>query len=101
MGLRDCWEFRPKLGYEKWFEEAYGASGIWLNCSDRSGFVATELSRDSKDPRRHLTLDFWESKLAYERFRAERAKEYAALDDQCETFTEFERELAQFERVPP
>jgi heme-degrading monooxygenase HmoA len=66
-----------------------------------AGFVATELSRDSKDPRRYLTLDFWESKLAYERFRAERAEEYTALDAQCETFTEFERELGQFERVRP
>ena len=63
------------------------------------GFVCTELSRDRNDARRYLTLDFWESKSAYEKFRAERASDYAAIDAHCESLTEFERELGQFERV--
>lgn len=63
------------------------------------GFVATELNRDAKDTRRYLTLDFWESKAAYEKFRADRASDYAAIDAQCESLTEFEREVGQFERV--
>jgi len=94
------WEFRPKPGSEKRFEEAYGANGIWAQMFQQSdGLVATELSRDAKDPGRYLTLDFWTSKSAYEKFRAEHAAGYAVLDAQCESLTEFERELGQFEKV--
>jgi heme-degrading monooxygenase HmoA len=95
-----AWEFRPKPGAEQRFEEAYGADGIWAELFKQSeGFVATELSRDTEDPRRYLTLDFWESRAAYERFRAELAANYAAIDARCESLTEFERELGQFEKV--
>jgi heme-degrading monooxygenase HmoA len=65
----------------------------------REGFVATELSRDIKDTRKYRTLDFWESKAAYENFRADRASDYAAIDAQYESLTEFEREIGQFETV--
>jgi len=95
-----AWEFRPKAGAERPFEEAYGSNGIWAQLFQHSnGFVATELSRDSTDMKRYLTLDFWESKAAYEKFRAERAADYAAIDAQCGSLTEFERELGRFERV--
>jgi heme-degrading monooxygenase HmoA len=94
------WEFRPKPGAEQRFEEAYGADGIWAGLFQQSeGFVATELSRDREDPRRYLTLDFWESRAAYERFRSERAADYAAIDARCESLTEFEREMGQFEKI--
>jgi hypothetical protein len=47
----------------------------------------------------YLTLDFWESQSAYERFRAERSADYARIDAQCESLTEFEREVGQFEKL--
>jgi heme-degrading monooxygenase HmoA len=95
-----AWEFRPKTGADSKFEEAYVPHGVWVRLFRQGeGFVATELSRDAKDTRRYLTLDFWESKFAYEKFRAARASDYAAIDAQCESLTEFEREVGQFERV--
>ena len=82
------------------FEEAYGSDGIWAQLFQQGeGFVGTELSRDLKDARRYLTLDFWESNAAYEKFRMERVSDYAAIDARCESLSEFERELGQFERV--
>jgi heme-degrading monooxygenase HmoA len=99
-GFVIAWEFRPKAGVEPLFEAAYGPDGIWAQLFRQGeGFVATELSRDTKDARRYLTLDFWESKSAYERFRADRSAHYARNDAQCESLTEFEREVGQFERV--
>jgi len=95
-----AWEFRPKAGGERPFEEAYGSNGIWARLFRQGdGFVATELTRDCNDMTRYVTLDFWESKTAYEKFRAERAADYAAIDAQCESLTAFERELGRFERV--
>jgi heme-degrading monooxygenase HmoA len=95
-----AWEFRPKAGDERRFEEANGSSGIWARLfRTADGFVGTELIRDCKDMTRYVTLDFWVSKTAYEKFRAERASDYAAIDAQCESLTDFERELGQFEKV--
>ena len=95
-----AWEFRPKLGSETHFEEAYGPNGIWAQLFQQNDcFVATELSRDAMDPGRYLTLDFWNSKSAYEKFRSEHVADYAAIDTQCESLTELERELGQFERL--
>ncbi len=63
------------------------------------GFVATELNRDLKDPARYLTLDFWESREAYDAFRAQHAAEYAAIDRECEALTAEEKALGAFERI--
>lgn len=57
-----AWEFRPKAGADRKFEEAYGPAGVWAKLFRQGeGFVATELSRDVKDATRYLTLDLWES----------------------------------------
>ena len=99
-GFVIAWEFRPRAGVEQQFERAYGPEGIWARLFRQGeGFVATELNRDAQDARRYLTLDFWESRAAYERFRAEQSSDYIRIDAECENLTEFERELGQFERV--
>jgi len=95
-----AWEFRPWPGAERRFEEAYGPEGVWARLFRiGQGFVATELSRDGKDAKRYLTLDFWESKQAYETFRAQQSSEYGKIDAECENLTESEREIGQFERL--
>jgi hypothetical protein len=58
------------------------------------------LSHDSKQPLRYLTLDFWVSCEAYERFREASKTEYAAIDRECEELTESETEVGSFERIP-
>jgi quinol monooxygenase YgiN len=51
------------------------------------------------DPGRYLTLDLWVSRAAYEKFRADHAAEYRAIDAQCEALTEHEAEVGRFERL--
>jgi heme-degrading monooxygenase HmoA len=94
------WEFRPIAGTEERFEEAYGPRGAWARLfAMGEGFVGTELNQDLKDPTRYLTLDFWESKEAYEAFRAKHAAEYIAIDRECEALTAEEKALGAFERI--
>jgi heme-degrading monooxygenase HmoA len=94
------WEFRPWPGMEERFEEAYGPQGIWATLfRESTGFISTELNRDLADPKRYLTMDFWESQDAYELFRESKASCYAAIDVQCEVLTEHEREVGRFARL--
>jgi heme-degrading monooxygenase HmoA len=94
------WEFRAAAGAEARFEDAYGPCGTWARLfATGEGFVATELNRDLKDPARYITLDFWESKDAYDAFQARHAAEYAAIDRECEALTAEENALGAFERI--
>jgi len=94
------WEFTVQPGKEKLFEQIYGPEGDWTQCfRQANGFVRTELSRDLNEPRRYMTLDFWESYAAYETFKLQHAVEYKAIDQRCESLTEQEREIGKFERA--
>ena len=95
------WQFRPKHGSEQPFLNAYGPKGIWARFfADGEGFIRTELNRDLKDRGRYLTLDFWESKAAYEAFRQAHSAEYGRIDLECEGLTSEEVLIGYFERVP-
>ena len=99
-GFLIAWEFRPKPGTEKRFEEAYGPKGVWARFFARGeGHVSTELNQDLKDGSRYITLDQWRSEADYERFREAHAEEYEAIDRECEQLTEMEREVGRFGRV--
>ena len=95
-----AWEFvvRPSCVAE--FERIYGSDGDWARLFRRApGYRCTELHRDRTQPTRFLTLDFWDSREACDRFRRAHAEEYAALDARCEALTEREREIGRFEPV--
>ena len=65
------------------FEHAYGQGGPWVALFKRhEGFIRTRLFRQKADAHVYLTIDVWESKEAYDRFRAENAEEYRRLDAQ-------------------
>ena len=65
------------------FEHAYGQSGPWVALFKRhEGFIRTRLFRQKADAHVYLTIDAWESKEAYDRFRSENAEEYRRLDAQ-------------------
>lgn len=99
-GYLIIWEFRPRKGAENRFQEAYGPQGIWAKFFARGeGFIGTELNLDLKDPTRYLTLDFWESKQAYDAFREAHPAEYQAIDEQCEALTAEEKPLGTFEVI--
>jgi hypothetical protein len=92
------WEFEVKPGCEKRFEKVYGPEGEWAGLfrSD-SQYRETRLVRDSFRGAIYLTLDFWNSRLAYEEFlRAHRA-EYEAIEAMGEELTLNERRVGWFE----
>ena len=94
------WEFRIRDGMEGRFEQAYGPDGDWVKLFRQGeGFVRTELLRDPTETGRYLTLDYWTSEEAYERFRQQHAKEYQGLDSTCEALTWREAHLGSWVSV--
>ena len=45
----------------------------------------------------YLTMDRWESRAAYEEFRAQFATEYEELDRECEGLAVIEKQLGEYE----
>jgi heme-degrading monooxygenase HmoA len=94
------WEFEVKPGCEKRFEKVYGPEGAWARLfRNDTHYYQTRLVRDSLRDGVYLTMDFWESREAYEGFMAEHRAEYAAIDEASETLTEGERRVGWFEKV--
>ena len=95
------WRFRPLLGRESEFEDAYGPSGEWASLFRKGdGYLGTELLRHSDDPREYLTVDRWASRAAYETFLNGFDSEYRQLDRRLEGLTEEETLLGTFEALP-
>jgi heme-degrading monooxygenase HmoA len=99
-GIVMVWEFHVREEERQQFALIYGPSGDWAELFSRStDYLRTELVRDVKDPTRFVTLDFWTSFEAYERFRHDHAAEYKSIDDRCEKLTEKEMEIGRFQRM--
>jgi heme-degrading monooxygenase HmoA len=94
------WEFEVKPGGEERFERVYGPNGDWAKLfrSD-SNYQETRLLRDATRAAMYLTLDFWNSRQAYERFMESHAAEYKKLDADGESLTLRETKIGWFERV--
>jgi heme-degrading monooxygenase HmoA len=92
------WEFEVKSGYEQGFERVYGPDGDWVRLFRAdANYQETRLLRDAARDGIYVTLDFWRSREAYERFRAATGKSYAAIDAACEGITASERHMGSFE----
>jgi hypothetical protein len=76
------------------FEQTYGPQGLWAKLFAQSeDYGGTDLLRDGEV---YLTLDWWRSREAYDRFKSAHAAEYAALDAQCEALTVSEEKIGEF-----
>jgi heme-degrading monooxygenase HmoA len=65
------------------FEHAYGPAGPWVALFGRdAAFIRTRLFRNKGDGHEYVSIDVWESKEDYDRFRSEYADEYRRLDTQ-------------------
>jgi heme-degrading monooxygenase HmoA len=96
------WEFEVKPGGEERFEKAYGPDGDWARLfRNDSNYRETRLLRDPLRPAIYLTLDFWSSRPAYEKFLADHGAEYKTLDDATEGLTSNERRIGWYELVAP
>jgi hypothetical protein len=96
------WEYEVKPGCEQRFEKAYGPDGDWVRLfrSDLD-YRETRLLHDPSRTATYLTLDFWNSPQAYEKFLVEHCAEYKTLDDATEGLTANERRIGWYEIVAP
>lgn len=99
-GFAYIWEYLVAPGSALQFERLYGPEGDWVQLFRRHpGYLRTELHRDLRDPRRYVTVDYWESKEASDELRASFAREFAELDARGEELTTSERHLGDFAPV--
>ena len=91
------WEFEVKPGCEEKFERVYGAEGEWVKLFlQDSTYRGTRLVKDARRDRVYLTLDFWETREAYENFKKEKRADYQRIDRECEGLTARESRLGEF-----
>ena len=92
------WAFRPNPAREADFVEAYGPDGAWVALfrSD-PGYFGTEVLQPADGSGRYLTLDRWQTRAAFEAFRAARRDEYEILDRICEALTSSEEHVGEYE----
>jgi len=92
------WRFETTDAQAEAFATAYGPDGAWVAFFRQAdGYRETELFRRQQSPPCFLTIDRWESRAAYERFRRDQAVAYTALDAECEGLTVREAFLAAWE----
>jgi hypothetical protein len=91
------WEFVVKEEVRGQFELAYGPGGAWSKLFARCpGFRGTTLLRDTKNPRRYLTIDLWDTLAQREQILAESKAEYVNLEAAFADWTESRTEVGIF-----
>ena len=95
--IQVVWQYQVKEESRSKFELAYGPGGAWselfANCP---GFRGTVLLRDTKDLRRYLTVDSWDTEVQRAAMLAEHADEYSALDAAFREWTIHEAEVGVY-----
>lgn len=92
------WEFEVKPGYEEKFEKVYGAEGAWAELFARdTAYRGTRLVKDLERERVYLTLDFWETRETYEKFKKENAVQYEGIDRACDGLTVCEKRVGEYQ----
>lgn len=92
------WEYIVKAERESEFKKIYGPGGDWVRLFNRDvGYLGTELHQDISNNQRYLTVDYWVSKKTRDNFREKFYVEFEKLDQQCESLTEREIFLGDFE----
>jgi hypothetical protein len=91
------WEFVVKEEARGQFELAYGPGGAWSKLFARCpGFRGTTVLRDTRNPRRYLTIDLWEAGSQQEQALAERKAECSDLEAAFGEWTESRTEVGIF-----
>lgn len=79
------------------FELAYGPGGAWGRLFARcAGFRGITLLRDTKDLRRYLAVELWDSEVQRQQALTERQEEYATLDAALAAWCASRNELGTF-----
>ena len=79
------------------FELAYGPGGAWSKLfAQYPGFRGTTLLRDTKNPRRYLTIDLWDTEAQRAQVLVERKDDYSSLETVFSDWTESRTEVGIF-----
>ena len=91
------WEFIVKEEARGQFELIFGPGGAWSKLfAQCPSFRGTTLLRDTKNPRRYLAIDLWETEAQREQMLAERVAEYAVLEAAFADWAESKTEVGVF-----
>jgi heme-degrading monooxygenase HmoA len=92
------WEFEVKSGCEDRFQSVYGPGGDWVRLFRTDPqFLETRLLQDPSNPFKYVTLDFWQSRDAYESFKKRNGDAYSVIDNHSDELTVQERCIGDFE----
>ena len=90
-------EFVVKEDARGQFELAYGPGGAWSKLFARAlGFRGITVLRDTRDPRRYLVIDLWDTEAQKEQALAEHKAEYADLEAAFSEWVECKKEVGVF-----
>ena len=91
------WAYEVLSGRVDDFYELYGPKGSWVALFRRApGYLDTQLLLDRNQAGRFLTIDRWESRVAFTSFRDTFAEEFNRLDHLGEQLTSHEVLLGEF-----
>lgn len=94
------WEFQVRAEARLSFEAIYGPEGDWNQLFRRSPeYRGTQLFRDIERPGRYLTVDHWTFRDAFRHFKSAHQDDYDVLDQRCESLTDSELLLGEFEAI--
>ena len=97
-GFIVIWEFEVAQEKVAAFEKLYGPIGGWAKLFRQSpGYLKTELLRNTVEPTRYTTVDYWRSRTEYDQFKQQHAAEYLLLDQQGDRLTTAERLVGTIE----
>ena len=92
------WSFDVKPEQVKAFERAYGPKGDWAQLFRRApGYVDTELRRETDRRGHYMTIDRWQTREDYKRFKETFTNEYVTLDLRCGRMTDVEQKVGDYE----
>lgn len=95
------WEFTVSQNRLTDFERVYRSDGVWARLFRRDpAYRDTILIKDNAQSGRYLTIDVWEDRDSYLRFKDRFADDYKRIDKECEKLTSAERQIGIFERLP-
>ncbi|HCM76506.1 MAG TPA: hypothetical protein DIS90_08985 [Cytophagales bacterium] len=91
------WEYKVKTEHIDAFEHAYGPHGDWVQLfKNGDGYITSELHGDINNTNHFVTIDYWTSKEALDKFKKVYHSQFNELDKQFELYTESEKHIGDF-----
>lgn len=91
------WEYIVYEEYTGAFKKSYKNDGDWCKLFAKAeGYIKTVFCEDINNPKRFVTIDYWESKELLFKFKADFEDEYESIDSKCEEYIEIEVFVGDF-----